>query len=261
MVIDFHTHCYPDELAAKALRGVDDKREGDADGTVSGLKKAMAEAGVDLAVLLPVCAHPGHERTVNAFASEAAKSGGLIPFFSVHPFSEGADELIRMYAGMGMKGVKFHPNMQRFSPRDPRLFHIWRAVKECGLIAVFHCGRPGVHDTEYDVYAPDFLPLLGILDPEKTVLAHTGGYGVSDDGIKILADTGMYTDLSLVPSQFDDERFERALGLLSPDRILFGSDSPWRDIKHTSDFIKRNVHDERTLEKILHVNAEKLLGI
>ena len=41
MIIDFHTHYYPDDLAYRALHGVDDVCEGDNDGTYRGLKKAM----------------------------------------------------------------------------------------------------------------------------------------------------------------------------------------------------------------------------
>ena len=120
MITDFHTHCYPDALAPKAMRGVDDVTEGDADGTYAGLIRAMREAGVGRAVLLPVCARPGHERSVNAFA-ENLGSDVIVPFFSVHPHSDDAARLIREYADKGAKGVKFHPNLQNFDVRDPLL--------------------------------------------------------------------------------------------------------------------------------------------
>ena len=48
MITDFHTHCYPDGLAVKALGAVHDVRTERSDGTYRGLKSALAEAGIDL---------------------------------------------------------------------------------------------------------------------------------------------------------------------------------------------------------------------
>ena len=53
MIIDFHTHCFSDEIAAKAIPKL--AREGNikpfADGTVSNLKESMKVAGVDISVV------------------------------------------------------------------------------------------------------------------------------------------------------------------------------------------------------------------
>ncbi len=259
MITDFHTHCYPDALAPKAMRGVDDVTEGDADGTYAGLIRAMREAGVGRAVLLPVCARPGHERSVNAFA-ENLGSDVIVPFCSVHPHSDDAARLIREYADKGAKGVKFHPNLQNFDVRDPLLSPVWRAVRDAGIVAVFHCGKPGRRPTPLDAYPSDYLPLLGIIPPERVVLAHTGGYGITDEEIDVLASAGAYTDLSLA-GQFTKERLRRALSRLRPDRILFGSDSPWRDIGKTADLVRSAVPDENMLDLIMNGNAERLLGV
>ena len=258
MTIDFHTHYYPPCLARRALRGVDDVVEGDADGTLAGLENAMRGAGVDLAVALPVCGRPGHERTVNDFVLNT-HGNGIIPFFSVHPHSENAPALVREYADKGLKGVKFHPNMQNFVLGDPCLVPLWRAVRDAGITAVFHCGRPGRTPTDLDVYPSDFLPLFDILCPERTVLAHTGGYGITDKELAVLAGCGAYADLSLASSQFTPERFCHVLSVLRADKLLFGSDSPWRDIRANLDFVRSAVRDKRALDMILHANAEKLL--
>ena len=97
MITDFHTHYYPPELAPRALRGVDDVVEGDADGTLGGLKRAMRASGVTRAVALPVCAKPNRESAVNGYV-ESTASADIIPFFSVHPYSDGATDLVRKYA-------------------------------------------------------------------------------------------------------------------------------------------------------------------
>lgn len=260
MIIDFHTHYYPADLADRALHGVDDVCEGDNDGTYYGLKRAMAKAGADMAVTLTVCNKPGHEEKINSFIL-GCDDDSLIPFFSVHPYSDGAAELVKAYAGKGIKGIKLHPNMQRFDINAPELKPFYKAIRDAGLITVFHCGKPGKTPTKFDKYPSDFIPLLDILDREKVVLAHTGGYGITDEEIEVLVSLGTYADLSLAPSQFTCERFKSILKLIPAERLLFGSDSPWRDIGATLTFVQNACGNRDDLEKILHLNAEKLLGI
>ena len=260
MIIDFHTHYYPDDLAYRALHGVDDVCEGDNDGTYRGLKKAMQKAGVDRAVVLAVCNRPEHEDKINSFILGCADEA-IIPFFSVHPYSENAPELVRKYAGLGVKGIKLHPNMQQFRLGDERFPPFCRAIRETGIIALFHCGKPGRTPTSFDVYPSDFLPLMDILDPERTVLAHTGGYGVSDSELDVLRAMNVYTDLSLASSQFTPDRMKSILESIPADRLLFGSDAPWRDISDSLDFIRASCRDDTALQLLLHINAEKLLGL
>ena len=260
MIIDFHTHYYPDDLAYRALHGVDDVCEGDNNGTYDGLKRAMLNAGVDRAVVLAVCNRPGHEEKINSFILGKTDET-IIPFFSVHPYSENAPYLVRKYADLGIKGIKLHPNMQQFRLNDERLLPLCRAIRDSGIIALFHCGKPGRTATSFDVYPSDFLPLMDILDPEHTVLAHTGGYGISDSEINVLRSINVYTDLSLAASQFTPDRMKSILEFLPADRMLFGSDSPWRDIKASLDFIRCLCKNDTALQQLMHANAEKLLGL
>ena len=56
MIIDFHTHTFPDKIASRAI----EKLEGFgdifscSDGTSAGLLSSMAKAGISLSVDLPV---------------------------------------------------------------------------------------------------------------------------------------------------------------------------------------------------------------
>ena len=62
MLIDFHTHMFPEAVAERALGGIV-KRTKDIygidqavsfDGTLDGLRRSMKETGVDLSVVLPI---------------------------------------------------------------------------------------------------------------------------------------------------------------------------------------------------------------
>ena len=60
MVIDIHTHTFPDKIASAAI----DKLSAAghipyfSNGTVSGLKTSMKKAGIDYSVVLPVATNP-----------------------------------------------------------------------------------------------------------------------------------------------------------------------------------------------------------
>ena len=113
MIIDFHTHCFPDKIAAKAIE-ILRKRSGITrpfhDGTVNGLLSLQKNDGVDYSVVLNIATNPSQQKNVNDFAISLKNVEGIIPFGSVHPDSPDAlDELERL-ALNGIKGVKLHPD-------------------------------------------------------------------------------------------------------------------------------------------------------
>ena len=101
MIIDFHTHTLPDKIAGKAI----DKLSHTShtvpftDGTVSGLKKSMKMAGIDLSVILPVATSPHQVEHINdsSAALNRGCAGELISFGAMHPDCENwYDELSRI---------------------------------------------------------------------------------------------------------------------------------------------------------------------
>ena len=56
MLVDFHTHCFPDRLASRAIPKLSATGgiKPYTDGTASGLQGSMKEAGIFLSVVLPV---------------------------------------------------------------------------------------------------------------------------------------------------------------------------------------------------------------
>ena len=70
MLIDFHTHCFPDPVAAKAipkLAGIGGLTPF-TDGTVGGLLREMDRCGVSHAVCLNIATNSHQQPKVNDFA-------------------------------------------------------------------------------------------------------------------------------------------------------------------------------------------------
>src|SRR5579872_1406560 len=101
------------------------------------------------AVIFPVDAEreTGFRRYNNYEMLEIAaeNSDVLIPFASIDPHKgklgvREARELIER----GVRGFKFHPNVQRFWPNDHEFYPLYEVIAEAGLIALFHSGTTGI---------------------------------------------------------------------------------------------------------------------
>ena len=67
MIIDFHTHAFPDAIAEKTMAYLSQKggiRPTSA-GTLAALKAQMKESGVDISVVLPIVTAARQTATIN----------------------------------------------------------------------------------------------------------------------------------------------------------------------------------------------------
>jgi hypothetical protein len=71
MIIDFHVHCFPDDLAKRAIPKLEATAEITAsfDGTIQGLKNSMSEADIDLSVIQPIATKPSQTKTINDWSA------------------------------------------------------------------------------------------------------------------------------------------------------------------------------------------------
>ena len=179
MVIDFHTHTFPEELAGRAIGrlAASSRARNYLDGTAGALRASMREAGVDYSVLLPVVTRPGQQKDINQAAVETNRHSaetGLISFGGIHPENEDYRAILRGLAENGVRGVKIHPVFQRVPIDDIRYLRIIECAGENDMIVITHAG--------YDIGFPgeDFSSvgrierMLDAVKPRKFVLAHMG---------------------------------------------------------------------------------------
>ena len=114
MVIDFHTHTFPEKIAAGAVAGL--RRSGGvksfSDGTAAGLSASMKRSGIDLAVNLPVMTRPDQVPHVNGSLirrSDELRGAGIVTFGGMHPLYDGWADEIKALAAAGIPGIKLHP--------------------------------------------------------------------------------------------------------------------------------------------------------
>lgn len=262
MIIDFHTHCFPDKIALKAVTKLHEASGGlkyNYDGTASGLKESMAHCGVDKAVVLNIATNEKQQSSVNDFAF-SLKSENLIPFGSVFPYSKNAFYELERIKDMGLKGVKLHPDYQGFDIDDESLKPLYKKISSLGLITVFHAGYDYGYPPPYKATPIKSKKAIKWFD-SPVVLAHLGGLSMGLDVLEHLAGENVYFDTAFCYSQMPRYIAEKIIEKHGVNKILFGTDSPWRTANEEKLFIENLGLSEAEKELIYFKNAERLLEI
>jgi predicted TIM-barrel fold metal-dependent hydrolase len=201
----------------------------------------------------------------------AANPDVIIPFASVDPHKGrlGARQVKRLVTEFGVRGFKFHPNLQGFAPDDRLAYPVYEAIAEHGAIAVFHTGQTGIgagarggggirlkysNPMLVDDVAADF--------PDMPIILAHPSFPWQDEALAVATHKPrVHIDLSgWSPKYFPPQLVQYANSLLQ-DKVLFGSDYPLlTPDRWLADFAKLPIKDE-VRPKILKDNAARLLGL
>ena len=282
MIIDMHTHIFPDKIAADVIDKLSQKSRTLAftDGTLNELLNSMSRANVDLSVILPVTTNTKQVTKINDVAAalnEKFNSQRIISFAGIHPdFDDYKLELSRVKS-LGFKGLKIHPVYQDTNLDDLKYLRIIERAAELDLIVVTHAGLdvgfPGV-----DRCNPEMSRrVINEIGNFKFVLAHMGAWKQWDAVIDKLADTNVYIDTAFSTgfikprpdshwnvedlAMLNQNQFMKIFNAFSADRILFGTDCPWSSQADSMKFINQLPISEIDKQKILGENAMQLLKV
>jgi predicted TIM-barrel fold metal-dependent hydrolase len=179
----------------------------------------------------------------------AAHPEVLIPFGSVDPLAgqEAVRRARRLITEHGVRGFKFHPSLQAFSPDDRSYYPLYEVIEEAGLPAVFHTGQTGIG--------------AGLPGGRGINLAHPS-VPWQDEAISIATHkANVYIDLSGWSPKYFPPQLVRAASSLLQDKVLFGTDYPLLTPERwLRDFELLEVKPE-VRPKILKHNAARLLGL
>lgn len=262
MIIDIHTHCFPDELAVRAIPLLAETAgvKPYTDGTVGDLKRSMQEANIELSVVQPVATKPSQVRIINEWAVKIHDEK-IMSFGTLHPdYTDWKDECKRI-AEMGLKGVKFHPDYQQFYIDEDRMFPVYETLFSYGLIILFHAGLDIGLEPPYHCTPERLKKLVRMFTGGKIVAAHMGSYLYWDEVFDVLVGEDIYFDTSFSLHKLGDERMVELIKAHGASRVLFGTDSPWSSqTEEVGSFLNLSLNQDEQ-EMILSGNARILLGI
>ena len=229
---------------------------------VSDLRAAMKSAGIDRSVLLHIATKESQHRHVLEFAKETDKDP-FISFGSVVPGSETALEYIWRISDEGLRGVKFHPALQRTDADLESAMPMYDLIRALNLVAVFHAGWDATYRDEERCSPRMLLHILKNFPGIKIVAAHMGGLHIQNEVMEQLAGKAdLYFDTAYTADPWMDKAtMEKMIRMHGAERILFGSDFPWHLPLQELEFIDSLGISSEEKELILGGNARRLLGI
>jgi predicted TIM-barrel fold metal-dependent hydrolase len=271
MVIDFHSHIYPAKIAAKAVVSTEAFYTIPAQGrgTPEDLAAAGKKGGIDRFVVFSAAAVPAQVASINSYIASVCAgreqaagqdtAGGGAPVFTgfgtLHPDMENPGGEIERIKSLGLRGVKFHPDMQKFNIDDERMMKIY-ALLEGNLPVIFHTG-----DYRYSYSHPARLaPVLDAFPRLTVIAAHFGGWSLFDLALEYFRERRCYFDLSSSIPYLGRRRAEELITIYGAERMLFGSDYPiWDPGECLKEFLELKLGSAEQ-ERILSGTALEILG-
>lgn len=257
MIIDCHTHVFPEEVAQRAVEALQAAYNAIpvAVPTVENLLAHMTAAGVDRAVLCPVATKPGQVGPINDWLM-GLQDERLIPFGAIHPHSEDvAGELARL-AEAGFKGLKLQPFFQGFKLDDPAVLRLFELIDDCFTV-LLHAGDEIVPLADIQPTPGRLAGLLDRFPRLRLIAAHAGGYKLWDEVEEHLVGRNLLFDISYTFGIAGQEQIRRIIETHGHERVLWGSDFPWQ----AEDFALRSLRElglgGEAMEAILGGNFER----
>jgi predicted TIM-barrel fold metal-dependent hydrolase len=215
----------------------------------------------------------GHPALSNEEIADAAAEHAdvLIPFASIDPAKgrAGARTFRRLVEERGVRGIKFHPSIQRFAPNDRSAYPLLEVAQELRVPALFHTGQtgigagmPGGGGIRLGLSNPMLLDDVAVDLPDLTIIMAHPSFPWQDEALAVASHKpGVYIDLSGWSPKYFPPQLVRYANSLLQDKVLFGSDYPlitpdrWR-----RDFDQLEIKPH-VRPKIFKENAVRALGL
>lgn len=263
-IFDSHTHVFPAAIAQKASNNIGNFYEVPMahDGSAVQLLQMMDQNNITKSLIFSAATSVEQVSHINDFIHTTMQENNdrLVGFFTLHPHMKEEDlanEFSRA-VGMGLKGIKLHPDFQGFAIDDKCTFPMYELAQQQSIPIVFHAGDP-----RYAFSNPHRIANILRLFPHLVaVVAHFGGWGEWKTAMKVLSgfDT-ILADTSSTRGFTDMDTVRKGLRFFGADRLMFGTDYPMWDAKEELQFIDSLPITQEEKEKILYKNACALLNI
>lgn len=259
-VCDAHAHIFPEKIAEKAVNSIGDFYSLDmfySSGSPSALLEGGEKINTTHYLVCSVATVPHQVQSINKFIlSECEKHPEFVGFGTLHPDSPDTAQEVEDLIASGIKGIKLHPDFQRFNIDSKKAMKIYEMI-EGRLPVLIHMGDP-----RYDYSRPHRLENVIKAFPKlKVIAAHLGGYERWEEAITCLYSENVYFDTSSSLAFMSPEFAKELILTYGEDRIFFGTDFPmWDHVSELKRFLNLRL-DENTNRKILCGNFKRFFGI
>lgn len=243
-IIDAHAHIFPDKIADKATDGISHFYDLPMQyhGRVAEMLENGSAAGIDRYLICSPATTVSQVHSINAFlASCAAAYPMCTAFGTLHPESETMENDFSELQKMQLKGIKLHPDFQKFAIDDPRAYPMYDMIQSSGLPILMHMG-----DSRSDLSHPMRLAMVLRQFPHlRVIAAHFGGWGRWKEAHEILRpDERLRFDTSSSLPFLPPEEIRKLLSHFGTENCFFGVDYPmWNYAEELERFFALNLTD------------------
>ena len=261
-IIDAHAHIYPEKIAQKATDSIggfyDIKMEMPA-GTADRLIEDGSRAGIKRYVVHSVATTAHQVRSINEFIKrEMDAHPEFIGFMTLHQdlTEEEVNHEVAWAIENGFKGIKLHPDFQKFNIDDQNVEKFYMAASG-KLPILLHMG-----DNRFDYSKP--YRLVNMAKKYKDVnfiAAHFGGYRCWEEVDVYKGLNNIYFDTCSSLPFITSEKAKELIDTFGADRFFFATDFPmWDAVGELERFNKIPLSDKER-EMIFSKNIKRLLKI
>lgn len=231
--------------------------------TLENCSKDMDEHNIDYVVMLPIWPNT----TFEEYLAASKLDPRIIPFTSAD-FSLEIPEMVaklKFDIERGAKGIKLHPTLQNMPLDDPKTEAAVKVFGEADLPIVTHVGENPYYTKEKSHFPTNPMNSQAHLVFEfchrfpdyKIICAHCGSLPeMFYEGVKGLKN--VYTDTTMCSAA----SMRKAVELLGPDKLLFGSDVPFGSFKYSVAELKKAFADDPEIgDMVAFKNMAKLLKL
>ena len=258
MIIDFHAHIYPEKIAEKATEAIGAFYDAKAatHGDPENLIKIGSKIGVEKYIVHSCATKVNQVPSINNYILEqCALHKEFVGFGTMQlGFEDFEAEIIRIRRA-GIRGIKIHPDFQKFPADDPWMDDVYEVIAAEKMIVLFHAG-----DARFDFSGPVRIANVLKKHPNLDVVAaHFGGYSEWDASYEYLAGKRVWFDTSSTLWKCPLEKAIKILNKHGVEKMLFGTDFPmWDPVEELERFGKLGLTGNDR-DAVLYKNAEALL--
>lgn len=257
-IYDAHSHIFPDKIVEKATKTIGDfygiPMYGL--GTSEKLLESGSKIGVKKYLVCSTATIAKQTQSINNFINEECnKHPEFIGFGTLHPDYENIEDEVNRIVSFGLKGIKIHPDFQKFNIDDKKAYKIYEQI-EGKLPILIHMG-----DDRYTYSHPSRLvKMLKDFPKLQVIAAHFGGYKVWEEAVSSIKSENVKFDTSSSIAIIGCDYAKKLVNKYGVDNLFFGTDYPmWDHQKELERFFGMKLSYEDN-KKILSENFKNFIS-
>ena len=233
---------------------------------IEELVAEMTKSGIEKGVIFGVdhettCGYKIDNTLIGAFVREFPDT--LIGFAGCDPYkgTKALKDLENAVNNLGLRGIGITSFLDRLHPNDKKYFPIYKLAQELQIPVNIHSSVNFDSTSVMELAHPKYIDEVAVRFPDlRIIIRHAGWPWVLEAIAVAWRHENVYLDTSAISPKYLHNDLLRYMDSVLQDKVLFGTSYPLIAFdKAIDDFMSLPIK-ETTKEKVLYLNAKRLLN-